>query len=166
MAIADEYVHTISSRYLKKSLSCEYDIKHVKKRHFSRNFVILPWFSEFYFLTDFGASKSIVGSFFAFFAKIWPKNMYRLSQLYIPNFLFELIYLVTWDDLDLYYCHKAHEMIITNVIDKGCARLMSRESNLTRLGLKWVESELSRPWKSGIWVESESNHADRHLSQR
>ena len=50
--------------------------------------------------------------------------------------------------------------------DQGCARLMSRESNLTRLWLKWVESELSRPWKSGIWVESESNHADRHLSQR
>ena len=36
---------------------------------------------------------------------------------------------------------------------------------LTRLWLKWVESELSRPWKSRIWVESESNHADRHLSQ-
>ena len=34
---------------------------------------------------------------------------------------------------------------------QGCARLMSRESNLTRLWLKWVESE--------------SNHADRHLSQ-
>ena len=49
--------------------------------------------------------------------------------------------------------------------NQGCARLMSRESNLTRLWLKWVESELSRPWKSGIWVESESNHADRHLSQ-
>ena len=42
---------------------------------------------------------------------------------------------------------------------------MSRESNLTRLWLKWVESESSRPWKSRIWVESESNHADCHLSQ-
>ena len=49
--------------------------------------------------------------------------------------------------------------------NQSCARLMSRESNLTRLWLKWVESELSRPWKSGIWVESELNHADRHLSQ-
>ena len=48
---------------------------------------------------------------------------------------------------------------------QGCARLMSRESNLTRLWLKWVESESSRPWKSRIWVESESNHADCHLSQ-
>ena len=48
---------------------------------------------------------------------------------------------------------------------QGCARLMSRESNLTRLWLKWVESKSSRPWKWRIWVESESNHADRHLSQ-
>ena len=46
------------------------------------------------------------------------------------------------------------------------SRNPGRESNLTRLWLKWVESELSRLWKSGIWVESESNHADRHLSQR
>ena len=36
---------------------------------------------------------------------------------------------------------------------QGCARLMSRESNLTRLWLKWVESESSRPWKSRIWVD-------------
>ena len=51
---------------------------------------------------------------------------------------------------------------------------MSRESELTQLWLKWVESELwlkwvepelSRPWKSTIWVESESTHTDRHLSQ-
>ena len=50
--------------------------------------------------------------------------------------------------------------------DQGCARgLMSRESNLTRLWLRWVESESSRLWKSRIWVESDSNHADRHLSQ-
>ena len=49
--------------------------------------------------------------------------------------------------------------------NQRCARLMSRESNLTRLWLKWVESELSRPWKSWMWVESESNHVDRHLSQ-
>ena len=40
---------------------------------------------------------------------------------------------------------------------------MSRESNLTRLWLKWVESESSRPWKSRIWVESESSHADRQF---
>ena len=68
-------MYKISSRYLQKWL--RYNIKHVKNRHFSRHFGTLPWFSEFYFLTDFDASKSVLGSFFAFFAKIWPKNMYR-----------------------------------------------------------------------------------------
>ena len=50
------------------------------------------------------------------------------------------------------------------VSNQGCAWLMSREWNLTRLWIKWVESELSRPRKSTIWVETESNHADRTLS--
>ena len=76
--MADEYVYKISSWYLQKWL--RYDIKHVKNRHFSRHFETLPWFSEFYFLTDFDASKGVLGSFFAFFAKIWPKNMYRSSK--------------------------------------------------------------------------------------
>ena len=66
------------SRYLQKWL--RYNIKHVKNRHFSRHFATLPWFSEFCFLTDFDASKSVLGSFFAFFAKIWPKNMFRSSK--------------------------------------------------------------------------------------
>ena len=73
-----EYVYKISSRYLQKWL--RYNIKHVKNRHFSRHFGTLPWFSEFRFLTDFDASKSVLRSFFAFFAKIWPKNMYRSSK--------------------------------------------------------------------------------------
>ena len=56
---------------------------------------------------------------------------------------------------------------------------MSRESDLTQLWLKWVESELSRVskfgfWveselsqvsKFGIWVESELSHLDCHMSQ-
>ena len=54
--------------------------KTCQNRHFSRHFGTLPWFSEFYFLTDFDASKSVLGSFFAFFAKISPKNMYRSSK--------------------------------------------------------------------------------------
>ena len=40
------------------------------------------------FLTDFDASKSVLGSFFAFFAKIWSKNMYRSSKS--RNFLLDL----------------------------------------------------------------------------
>ena len=71
-------MYTISRRYLEKWL--RYNIKHVKNRHFSRHFGTVPWFSEFCVLTDFDASKSVSGSFFAFFAKIWPKNMYRSSK--------------------------------------------------------------------------------------
>ena len=76
--MSHEYLYKISSRYLQKWL--RYNIKHVKNRHFSRHFATLPWFSEFCFLTDFDASKSGLGSFFAFFVKIWPKNMYRSSK--------------------------------------------------------------------------------------
>ena len=101
--MTDEYVHTILSRYLQNWL--RYDIKHVKNSHFLRHFGALPWFSGCYFLTDFDASKSVLRSFVAFFAKIWPKNMYRTSKSL--NFLLDLFYLVTWNDLDLYYGHKA-----------------------------------------------------------
>ena len=45
-----------------------------KNSYFSRHFGTLPWFSEFCLLTDFDTSKSVIGSFFAFFAEIWPKN--------------------------------------------------------------------------------------------
>ena len=31
--------------------------------------------------------------------------------------LFDLFHLVTWDDLDLHYGHKAQEMILTDVSD-------------------------------------------------
>ena len=110
--MADKYVHKISSRYLQKWL--RYDIKHVKNR-VSRHSGSLPWFAEFYFLTDFDTSKSVIGSFFAFFAKIWPKNMNRSSKS--RNFLLDSFYLVTWHDLDLYYGRKAQQMILTNVRD-------------------------------------------------
>ena len=56
--------------------------------------------------------KSVLGSFFAFFAKIWPKNMCCSSKSYF--FIWPFLP-VTWDDLDLYYGHKAQEMILTNV---------------------------------------------------
>ena len=69
--------------------------------------VILELYRDFpnLFLTDFDASKSVLGSFFEFFAKILPKNMYRSSKS--RNFLLDLFYLVIWHDLDLYYGRKA-----------------------------------------------------------
>ena len=67
-----------------------------------------------FILTDFDASKSVLGSFFAFFAKIWPINMYHSFKSQIV--LFDLFYLVTWDlpgDLRLWLQSK--ERILTNV---------------------------------------------------
>ena len=94
--MSHEYVYKISSRYLQKWL--RYSIKHVKNRHFSRHFGTLPWFSEFCFLTDFDASNSVLGSFFAFFAKIWPKNMYRSSK---SRFFFCLTFFTWWPEMTL-----------------------------------------------------------------
>ena len=94
--MADEYVYKIPSRYLQKWL--RYNIKRVKNRHFSRDFGTWPWFYEFYFLTDFDASKGVLGSFFrVFFAKIWPKNMYRSSKLRF----FCLTFFTWWPEMTL-----------------------------------------------------------------
>ena len=140
--MSHEYVYKISSRYLQKWL--RYSTKHVKNRHFSRHFGTLPWFSEFYFLIDFDASKSVLGSFFAFFAKIWPKNMYRSSKSRF--FLFDLFHLVTWDDLDLYYGHKAHEMILTDVSDTIHADSLA----LFALNIDILLADVTKPEKSKI----------------
>ena len=69
-----------------------------KTRHFARHFGTLPWFPEFYFLTDFDASKSHLGSFFAFFGKIWPKNIYRSSK---SRFFFLFDLLTWWPEMTL-----------------------------------------------------------------
>ena len=54
------------------------------------------------FSADFDASRSVIGSFFAFFAKLCPKTcITALNPEFL--FLFELFYLVTWVDLHLYY---------------------------------------------------------------
>ena len=136
-------MYKISSRYLQKWL--RYDIKHVKNRHFSRHFGTLPWFSEFYFFTDFDASKSVLGSFFAFFAKIWPKNMYRSAKSRKKKFL-DLFYLVTWHDLDLYYGHKAQSMILTNVRDTIHADKLA----LFVLNIAILLADVTRPEMSNI----------------
>ena len=136
--MSHEYVYKISSRYLQKWL--RYNIKHVKNRHFSPHFSTLPLFSEFCFLTYFGASKSVLGLFFAFFAKIWPKNMYRSSK---SRFVLPF-HLVTWDDLDLYYGHKAQDMILTDVSDTIHADSLA----LFLLNIKILLADVTKPEKS------------------
>ena len=142
--MSHEYVYKISSRYFQKWLRYNILVKHVKNRHFSRHFAALPWFYEFCFLTDIGASKSVLGSFFAFFAKIWPKNIYRSSKSHF--FLFDLFHLVTWDDLDLYYGHKAQEMILTDVSDTIHADSLA----LFALNIEILLADVTKPEKSKI----------------
>ena len=76
--MADEYVYKISSRYLQKWL--RYDIKDVQNRHFFTSFRDFTVIFLILFFDRFWRFKSVLGSFFAFFAKIWPKNMYRSSK--------------------------------------------------------------------------------------
>ena len=148
--MSHEHVYKISSRYLQKWL--RYDIKHVKNRHFSRHFGTLPWFFEFCFLTDFDASKSVLGSFFAFLEKIWPKSDLKsdlktcIAALNHDFFLFDLFHLVTWDDLDLYYGHKAQEMILTDVSDTIHADSLA----LFALNIDILLADVTKPEKSKI----------------
>ena len=74
--MADEYVHKISSRYLQKWL--RYDIKH--KQALFTSFRDLTVIFLILFFDWVWCFKKVLGSFFAFFAKIWPKNMYRSSK--------------------------------------------------------------------------------------
>ena len=67
-----------SSRYPQKWL--RYDIKHIKNRHFSRHFRTLPRFCLILLFYRFWHFKKVLVSFFALFAKIWPKNMYHSSK--------------------------------------------------------------------------------------
>ena len=126
----------ISSRYLQNWL------KHVKNRHFSRHFETLPWFPEFYFLTNFYASKSVLMLFFAFLVEIWSKNTYRSSK----SRFFYLFYLVTWDDLDLCYGHKAQEMLLTNVSDTIHADSLA----LFALNIEILLAAVTKPEMSNI----------------
>ena len=106
MAIDDEYVYTISSSTSSKIAelwhkTCQKQALFTSFCNFSAIFLIS-------FFIDFDASKSVLESFFAFFSKIRPKTC--ITALKTEVFC-DLFYLVTCDDLDLYYGHKAQEMI-------------------------------------------------------
>ena len=140
--MSHEYVYKISSRYPQKWL--RYYIKDVKKGTFHVISGLYRDFPNFVFLTDFDGSKSVLGSFFALFAKIWPKHMCRSSKS--RNFLFDLFHLVTWDDLDLYYGHKAQEMILTDVSDTTHADSLA----LFALNIEILLADVTKPEKSKI----------------
>ena len=119
--MADQYLYKNSSRYLQKWL--RYDIKHVKNRHFSRHFGTLLWFHEFYFLTDFDASKSALGPFFVFFAKIWPRNMYPSSK----SRFFCLTFFTWWPDMPL-----------TSIMVTKHSKLYLQMSETLSMPIRWL----------------------------
>ena len=69
------------------------------------------------------------------------------SQLCNPTFFgMTLFYLVTWYDLDLYYGHKAQEMILSNVRDTIHADLLA----LFQLNIDILLADAIKPEKSNI----------------
>ena len=101
-------------------------------------------FPNFVFLTDFDASKSVLRSFFAFLRKSDLKTC--IAALNHEFFLFDLFHLVTWDDLDLYYGHKAQEMILTDVRDTIHADSLA----LFALNIEILLADVTKPEKSKI----------------
>ena len=61
-------------------------------------------------------------------------------------FLFDLFYLLTWDDLDLYYGHKAQEMLLTNV--RGTIHVDSL--TLYELNIEILLADVTKSEKSNI----------------
>ena len=134
-------VRKFASRYLDKWLI--YYIKHVKNRHFDVISGLYRDFPNCIFLTDFYASKSVLGSFFAFFVKTDLKTCITALN---PDFLDCLFYLVTWDNLALCYGHKAQEMIFTNVRDTIHADSLA----LFELDIETLLADVTKPEKSNI----------------
>ena len=60
--------------------------------------------------------------------------------------MFDLFHLVTWDDLDLYYGHKAREMILTDVSDTIHADSLA----LFALNIEILLADVPKPEKSKI----------------
>ena len=60
--------------------------------------------------------------------------------------MFDLFHLVTWDDLDLYYGHKAQEMILTDVSDTIHADSLA----LFTLNVEILLADVTKPEKSKI----------------
>ena len=117
----------------------------MSKQTLFTSFRDLTVISRILFFDLFWRFKKCLRSFVAFFAKIWPKNMYRSSK---SRFFVCLtsFYLMTWDDLDLYYGHKAQEMILTDVSDTIHADSLA----LFALNIDILLADVTKPEKSKI----------------
>ena len=89
-------------------------------------------------------TKSVLGSFFAFFAKIWPKNWYHSFKFQF--LLFDLLYLVTWGGLDLCILWSQSTGNDTNVRHSIHADSLT----LFELNIDIVLADVTKPEKSNI----------------
>ena len=122
--MSHEYVYNIKSISSKMAEIWHKTCQKTGTFHLISGLVVI---FRIWFFDRFWRLKTCFRGFFAFVAKVWPKNMYRSSNFFVwPG-----VYLVTWDDLDLYYGHKAQEMIQMSVtlsmpIHWLCLRLTSK----------------------------------------
>ena len=74
--------------------------------------------------------------------------MYRSSKSREEKKLFDLFHLVTWDDLDLYYGHKAQKMILTDVSGTIHADSLA----LFAINIEILLADVTKPKKSKILI--------------
>ena len=78
--------------------------------------VISGIYGDFQIFFLFWPIKNALESFFS--RSLFKSDLKTcIAALNHEKILFDLFQLVTWDDLDLYYGHKAQEMILTDVND-------------------------------------------------
>ena len=144
--MSHECVYKISSRYLQKWP--RYNIKHVKNRHFSRHFGTLGTvIFRILFFDQFWRFKKC---FRVIFSRSLRKSDLNtcIAALNHEFVLFDLFHLVTWDDLDLYYGHKAQQMILTDVSDTIHADSLA----LFALNIEILLADVTKPEKSKILI--------------
>ena len=107
-----------------------------------RDFTVI--FRIWFFWPILDASKSVLGSFFAFFAKIWPKNMYRSSKSRF--FLFDLF--TWWPEMTLtcIMVIKHRKGYLTDVSDTIHADSLA----LFALNIEILLADVTKPEKSKI----------------
>ena len=86
--------------------------------------------------------------FYAFCAKIWPKNMCSRSK---SRFLFVWpFYMVTWDDLDLYYGHNSRSTVNDTYI--YVSDTIHADSLFFTLNIEIVLADVTKPKNRTFWL--------------
>ena len=134
----------ISSRYLQKWL--RYYIKHVKKSLFTsfRDFTVI---SRIFFFGRFWRWKRCLR---VIFSRSLRKSDLKscIAALNHEILLFDLFSLGNWDDLDLYYGHRAQELLLKNVSDTIHADSLA----LFALTIEILHADVTKPEMSNILI--------------